>query len=139
MQREGNHRDEVRSCAFVVIVGIAELESVKVRECLASAFDADEMAEFVRNHVRNPTMAAADFKIPVGKPEVHCVFARDGASVAIERIVQDGADSPGERLVVTACNGIVDGFGVGGYLGRVRGIFHRINELEMLRTYGFPF
>ena len=84
-------------------------------------------------------MAAAYFKIPVGEPEVHGVFAWDGASVTVKGIVQNGADATGKRLVVAAGDGIIDCFGVSGYFSGVRGIFHRINELEMLRADGFPF
>ena len=73
----------------------------------------------MRNHVRKPAVAAADFKIPVGEPKVDCVFAGNGASVAVKGVVQDGTDAAGERFVVTACDGIIDGFGVSGYLGSV--------------------
>ena len=96
------------------------------------------MAEFVSHHVRNPAVAAADLKIPVGEPEVQCVFARDGAAVAVKSIVQDRTDAR-EWFVVAARNGIVDGFGIGRNLSGVRRIFDRVDELEMFRTCGFPF
>lgn len=111
LQGERNHCEKIRSCAFVVIVGIVELETVKVWNDFGTAFDAHEVAEFMRHHVRNPAVAAADFEVPVGEPEVYGVFARDGAAVAVKCVVQDRADA-WERLVVAACDGIVNGFGV---------------------------
>ena len=111
LQRKRNHREKVASRAFIIIVGIAELETVKVRDDFAPAFDAHEVAEFMGDHIRNPAVAAADFEVPVGEPEVYGVFARDGAAVAVKCVVQDRADA-WERLVVAACDGIVNGFGV---------------------------
>ena len=78
------------------------------------------MAEFMSDNIRDPAVAAADFKIPVGEPKIHCIFARDGASVAVKSVVQDGAHATGKRLVVTASDRIVNGFGVGGNFRGVR-------------------
>ena len=82
-------------------------------------------------------MTATDFKIPVGEPEVQCIFARDGAAVAIKGIVQNRIDA-WERLVVAACDGIVNGFGVSGNFSGVCRIFDWVDELEMFRACGFP-
>ena len=112
LQRKRNHREKIRSRAFIIIVGIAELETVKVRDDFAPAFDAHEVAEFMGDHIRNPAVAAADFEVPVGEPEVQCIFARDGAAVAIKSVVQNSADA-WERLVVAASDGVVNGFGIG--------------------------
>ena len=138
LQGKRNHRENVSSCPFVVVVRIAELNAVKVRECLASAFDAHEVAEFVGNHVRNPAVAAADFKIPVGQPKVDCIFAWNCATVAVKGVVQDGAHASRKCLVVSARDGIVNGFGVCRNFCRMRGIFHGVNKLEMIRSRRFP-
>ena len=137
LQRKRNHCEKIRSCAFVVIVGIVELETVKFRDNLSTALDAHEVAEFMRHHVRNPAMAAADFEVPVGEPEVYGVFARDGAAVAVKCVVQDRADA-WEWLVVAACDGIVNGFGVSRNFSGVCRVFNGVNELKMFRACGFP-
>ena len=96
------------------------------------------MAEFVCYDIRNPSVAAAYFEVPVGKPKVQGVFARNGATVTVKGVVQDGVHATGKSFVVAARDGIIDGFCVSGNLGGVRRIFNRINKLEMFRACGFP-
>ena len=66
LQRKGNHARKILRGAFVVVVGIADLQTVNTRFELACVFDTDQVAEFVRDYVRKPTVAAADFEVPVG-------------------------------------------------------------------------
>ena len=81
--------------AFVVVVGIADLQTVNARLKLACVFDTDQVAEFVGDYVGKPTMATADFKVPVGEPEVDRVFAWNGVAVTVKGVVERCADAAG--------------------------------------------
>ena len=138
LQREREKRKEICGGAFVVVVRISGLESVDVRENLATAFDADQVAELVRDNVGNPAVAAADLEIPVGEPKVDAVFAGDCAAVAVEGVVQSDAYSARQIDTVTADDRVVDGFGVCRNGGRVFTVFCRIDVLEVFRAGRFP-
>ena len=138
LQREGDERREIAGRALVVVVGVADLKPVEARDNLAPVLDTHQMAEFVRDHVGEPAVAAADLEIPVGEPEVHRVLARDGATVAVERVVENRVYAPGQVLLVAAHHGIVDRFRIRRKARGVLGVFLRVDELEMLRAGGFP-
>ena len=138
LQREGDEGREVARDAFVVVVGVADLQPVDIREDLATVLYAHQVAEFVRDDVGKPAVAAADLEVPVGEPQVHRVFARDGATVAVERIVEHRVYAARQVLLVAAHDGIVDCFGIRREHGCMLRIFLRVNELEMLRVGGFP-
>ena len=124
--------------SLVVVVGVADLQTVNARLELACVFDADQVAEFVCHHIRKPTVAAADFKVPVGEPEVDGVFARNSVAVTVERVIESRVHSTGQVVVVAVDNGIIDCFGVGGNLGCVGTIFGGVNKVEMVGACGFP-
>ena len=69
--------------AFVVVVGVADLESVKARWKFTGILDADQVTELVRYHVRKPAVATADLEVPVGEPEIDGVLAWNGAAVTV--------------------------------------------------------
>ena len=138
LQREGEERREVARDALVVVVGVAELYTVDAWLELAPVFDAYQVAEFVRDDVGEPAVAAADLEIPVGEPQVHCVFARDGATVTIESVVEHCVHAARQVLLVAAHHRIVDCFCICGKRGGVLGVFLRVDELEVLRVCGLP-
>ena len=91
------------------------------------------------DYVGNPSVATANFEIPVGEPQVYGVFAGDGASVAVKRVVDDCVNAAGQIFAIAAHDGIVDRFGVDGNFGCMVGVFGRVDELEMFGACGFPF
>ena len=83
-------------------------------------------------------MAATDFEVPVGKPEIDGIFAGNGVAVAVKGIVECRVYAAGQIVMVAAHHGIVNGFGVGGNFRCVGRIFCRVNKIEMIGACGFP-
>ena len=119
LQRKGEHACKILRSSLVVVVGVTNLESVDAWFKLACVLDADQMAKFVRHHVRKPAVTASNFKIPVGKPQVDGVLAWDCVAVAVEGVVEGRAHTARQIMMITVYDRIVDGFGIGGNFGGV--------------------
>ena len=85
-----------------------------------------------------PTVAAADFEVPVGQPKVDGVFAWDGVTVTVKGIVESRAHAARQVAMITGDDRIVDRLGVGGNFCCMRTVFGRVNKVEVVCACGLP-
>ena len=118
---------------FVIIVDIRKLQTVNPEGKFASAFNTHQMRKFMRDHIRDPRVSAANFKVPVRKEQVHRIFVRNGRSVCVKCILQRNVDFERHIDFISGNDRIVNRFSGGGNDTGMGRVFCRIGVIKVGR------